>query len=244
MKRVIIVQARMTSGRLPGKILMDLAGRPMLSQQIRRVRRCQRVDDVVVATTTNDSDAPVVSLAEAEGARWFRGSEEDVLGRYLGAARESKADIVIRVTADCPLVDPEMTDCVIQALEAHSNACDYAANVVERTFPRGLDTEVLFRETLERVGRLATSAPAREHVTYYILREHPELFLLRSVTDSEDNSDLRWTVDTAKDLAMIRLVYEQLSLASRPLPYRHVLAYVRSHPSLTAINAHVAQKTV
>src|SRR5438045_4192115 len=125
MKRVIIVQARMTSTRLPGKILMDIAGKPMLAQQIRRLKHCRCVDDIVIATTTNATDDPVVALAETEGVGWFRGSESDVLSRYMGAAREANANIIVRVTSDCPLIDPELTDQVITALEAYSTECDY-----------------------------------------------------------------------------------------------------------------------
>src|SRR5688572_8897689 len=128
MKRVIIVQARMTSTRLPGKVLMDLAGRPMLARQIRRLKDCRCADDIVVATTTNATDDPVVALADAEGVRWFRGSEDDVLSRYVGAAREANADMIVRITADCPLIDAELTDQVIEELQSLSTTYDYASN--------------------------------------------------------------------------------------------------------------------
>ncbi|RMF83582.1 MAG: acylneuraminate cytidylyltransferase [Nitrospinota bacterium] len=230
MKRVLIVQARMTSTRLPGKVLLDLCGRPMLAQQLRRLKRCQRADEIVVATTGQVTDDPVVRLAEQEGVRWFRGEEEDVLSRYLGAAREAGADIVVRITADCPLIDPGVVDRVIGELEQQSAGCDYASNVIQRTFPQGLDAEALFRDVLERVGRLARSAAAREHVTTYIRWEHPELFLIRSVTDVVDNSDLRWTVDTPADLVLVRRLYQELNLAHQVLPYQEVIEYVRRHP--------------
>ena len=173
MKRVIVLQARMTSTRLPGKVLMDVAGRPMLAQQLRRLARCKQADEILVATTTNATDDPVVAVARAEGARWFRGSETDVLARYVEASREAKADLVVRVTADCPLIDPEESDRVIEALMAHQERCDYASNVVRRTYPQGLDTEAMYADALERLDRLAQSSPAREHVTYFILNDHP-----------------------------------------------------------------------
>jgi len=244
MKRVIILQARMTSTRLPGKVLMDLAGRPMLAQQLRRLVLCRQADEIVVATTTNATDDPVVAVARAENVRWFRGSESDVLGRYIGAAREAKADVVVRVTADCPLIDPEESSRVIEELTAHREQCDYASNVVQRTFPQGLDTEVMYADTLERLGRLAQSAPAREHVTYFILNERPELFGIHSVTDVENNADLRWTVDVPQDLEMVHRLYEELGLGERAVGYRELLAYVRAHPAVAAVNAGVQQKRV
>jgi len=232
----------MTSSRLPGKVLTPVGGRPMLAQQLRRLGRCQRADEIVVATTTNATDDPVVALVEAEGLRWFRGSEADVLARYVGAAREAGAEIVVRITADCPLIDPAETDRVIAALEEHAAECDYAANVVRRTLPFGLDSEALFRDTLERVDRLGRSAPAREHVTHFILREHPELFLVQSVEGEEDHSSLRWTVDTADDLTLVQRLYEDLGLGERSLGYRDIVDHVTAHPELLAINAHVRQK--
>lgn len=242
MKCVIVIQARMTSTRLPGKVLMDLAGQPMLAQQLRRLARCRQADEIVVATTTNATDDPVVAVARDEGVRWFRGSETDVLARYVGAAREAKADVVVRVTADCPLIDPEQSDRVIEALASQRERCDYASNVVRRTFPQGLDTEAMYMDVLERLSRLAQSAPAREHVTYFILNEHPELFNIRSVTDTENNSDLRWTVDVPQDLEMVRRLYQEISLGERAVGYRELLAYVRANPAIAAVNAGVAQK--
>ena len=233
MRRVAIVQARMTSSRLPGKVLMDLAGRPMLARQLARIKRCRRVDDIVVATTTNAADDAVVRTARDEGVRWFRGSEADVLGRYAGAAQEARAEVVVRLTADCPLIDPEITDRVIDALTVPLPPADYASNVLQRTYPVGLDTEALWRDTLDRVARHARSAGAREHVTPYIYAERSDLFLLRSVTDETDASDLRWTVDVAADLELVRRLYESLGLAERPLPYRELVRYARAHPAVS-----------
>ncbi len=232
MKRVLIVQARMTSTRLPGKVLMPVAGRPMLVQQLQRLKRCRFVDEMVVATTRNSADDPVVTVADQEEVRWFRGHEYDVLERYVEAAREARADLIVRITADCPLIDPEIVDRVIQELEQHGKSCDYATNVLPRTFPRGLDTEAFFRDVLERVHRLAQSPEAREHVTTFIRWEHPELFWIRSVTDTEDNSDVSWTVDTANDLLLVRTLYETLHLDQCVRSYREVLQYMRKHPKL------------
>jgi len=244
MKRVIVIQARMTSTRLPGKVLMDVCGRPMLAQQLRRLKRCRRVDEIVLATTGNAADDPVVALADGEGVRWFRGSEDDVLSRYAEAAREAQAGLIVRVTSDCPLIDPEVTDRVIAALEERAAECDYAANVIRRTFPQGLDTEAFFIDTLERVHRMAASRPAREHVTLFIYRERPDLFAVHSVVDGEDHSDIRWTVDTAEDLALVRRVYEELELGERDLTYRDILGHVLASPDLVDMNRHIVQRDV
>jgi spore coat polysaccharide biosynthesis protein SpsF len=239
-RRTIIVQARMTSTRLPGKVLADLGGRPLFEQQLERLKRCRHADELVVATTTNDDDDALVALAERAGVRWFRGSEHDVLARYAGAAREADADLVVRVTSDCPLIDPVETDAVIAALEARRDAADYASNFLERHLPRGLETEALWRDVLDRTERLGTSRPAREHVTYFIHAERPDLFALHPVIRPGGGADLRWTVDTPEDLDAVRRIYAALGPEPRPLP--ELVAWVREHPEVTAINAHVEQK--
>ncbi len=232
MRRVIIVQARMTSSRLPGKVLMDIAGQPMLAQELRRLKQCVVADDIIVATTTNAPDDPVAELAHREQVGCFRGSEQDVLARYVGAAREARADVVIRVTADCPLIDPQVTDRVITELTDHAMECDYASNVLRRTYPRGLDVEAFFWDTLLRIDRLAQSGTCREHVTIVPRSEHPELFLCRSVEDNQNNADLRWTVDTATDLEFVRQLYAALNLRTRTASYPEILDYVRNHVEL------------
>ncbi len=242
MSRILIVQARMTSTRLPGKVMMDLAGRPMLERQMERLARCAEADEIVLAVTTNPEDKALVDLADRLGIRWYRGSEHDVLERYLGAAREARAELVVRATSDCPLVDPRETDAVIAAIEQRATTCDYAANTLDRHLPRGLDTEALWMDVLERVARMATSHAAREHVTWFCYRERPELFSLHSVRRPFDAADLRWTVDTADDLTLMRRLYDELGLADREVPLVEIVAHVRSHPELAAINAHVVQK--
>jgi len=237
MRRVIIVQARMTSTRLPGKVMVHVAGRPMLAQQICRLKECTMADEIVIATTTNLADEPIVDLAHREGVGFFRGSEHDVLGRYVGAARQTQADVIVRITADCPLIDPQITDRVISELINHATECDYASNVIKRTYPRGLDVEAFFFDTLLRMDRLAKSQQAREHVTVFLLSEATEIFLCRSVVDSENNANLRWTVDTEVDLKLIRTLYDALDLGQRMAPYPEILAYVRAHPELTQLNA-------
>jgi spore coat polysaccharide biosynthesis protein SpsF len=243
MKRVAIIQARTGSTRLPDKVFADIAGRPMLAHVVDRVRRATRIDEVMVATTVLRRDDPIEAWGRSRGVGVFRGSEHDVLSRYAGAARTVDADVVVRITADCPLVDPGVIDSVVDVLCEAGGAVDYASNVVDRTFPRGLDAEAMFRDVLDRVERIARSPEAREHVTWFILREQPSLFITRSVIDSHDNSDLRWTVDEDADLEMIRAVYRELDLAAAPRPYQDIVQWVRQHPAVTAINAGVRQNT-
>lgn len=229
----------MNSTRLPGKVLREVAGRPMLRRQIERMRQCRAADEIVLATTTHAADDPVAALARECGVRWFRGSEQDVLSRFVGAAREAAADVVVRVTADCPLIDPGVLDRVIADLADNAAACDYSANVLRRTYPRGLDCEAMFFDVLLRVDRLAVAQADREHVTLLPRSGRPELFLCRSVQDAQDNSDLRWTVDTQADLDTVRAVYEGMGLGDRVAPYREVLAYVRARPEIARMNAEV-----
>ncbi|MGE0395421.1 MAG: NTP transferase domain-containing protein [Kofleriaceae bacterium] len=240
MRRVAIVQARMTSERLPGKILLDVAGTPMLARQLRRLRRSVQLDAIVIATTTNATDDPVVTLASQESVEVFRGDEHDVLGRYLGAARAHDAGLIVRVTGDCPLIDPTVVDSVVEMATSSSDRCDYASNTIRRSFPRGLDVEALHRDVLERIGRLATSTPAREHVTYFLHRERPELFDVRQVVRSTDASDLRWTVDTADDLDLIRRMFEELDADTATTD--ELVERVRARPELSALNQHIEQK--
>ena len=244
MKRVAIVQARMTSVRLPGKVLMDIEGRPMLDRVVDRVRRCEELDEIVVATTINQEDDPIVERCKGLDVRWHRGSELDVLGRYVEAAEITKADLVVRFTADCPLIDPGVADSVMRAASASASLCDYASNTVERTFPRGLDTEALFADVLMRTARLASSVPAREHVTWFIHQERPDLFIRRDVVDGVDNSDLRWTVDTADDLALVREMYARLNLDEQDVSLAKLVDVVRTDPRLLGLNAHVRQKEI
>jgi spore coat polysaccharide biosynthesis protein SpsF len=233
-RTVAILQARTGSSRLPGKVLADIAGSPLLAHELRRLRRAPSVDEIVVATTTSERDDPVVDIATREGVRWYRGSERDVLARYVGAAHEARADLVVRVTADCPLLDPDVVQLVVDRLHASRREVDYVSNVLARSFPVGLDVEGLFVDVLERLERLASSPEAREHVTWFLRFERPELFLVGSVDAEQDDSDLRWTVDTAADLERVRRLYDELGLTERPRPYREVVAHVRSRPDLFA----------
>jgi spore coat polysaccharide biosynthesis protein SpsF len=192
------------------------------------------VDEVVVATTDAPADDALVKECEQLGVRVFRGSEHDVLSRYTEAAAVFDAGPIIRITSDCPLIDPELVDGVVDALQS----ADFAANTLDRTYPQGLDVEVASREALERTAREAVEPSDREHVFPYVYR-HPERFQLVSVTGDRDLSSLRWTVDEARDLEFVRAVYARLG---EPSSWRDVLALLEREPELADINRGVRQK--
>jgi spore coat polysaccharide biosynthesis protein SpsF (cytidylyltransferase family) len=206
---VAIVQARIGSTRLPGKSLMDVAGCSLLGRVLARTGRIDGVDRVVVATTTSPEDAEIVAEAERHGCDAHRGHATDVLDRYRAAARAERADVIVRVTADCPLLDPEISGQVVRQIR--EGGVDYVSNVDPPTFPDGLDTEAITREALETAWREALDPSDREHVTLFI-RQRRERFRAASLRQAEDWSHLRWTVDEPADLEFVRAVYEALAV--------------------------------
>ncbi len=238
MNVVAILQARMGSSRLPGKVLADLAGRTMLARVVRRARRATLIDQVVVATSVGPGDDPIVEECDRLSVACFRGSERDVLGRFHRAAIAFSADAAVRITADCPLIDPVVADAVIRAfLDAGP---DYASNTLRRTYPRGLDTEVIAASALARAWRDARHPYERTHVTPYIY-QHPEQFRLLAVTGPEDLSGGRWTVDSQEDLEFVRTVYRRMP-GDDEFSWRDVCRLLADEPTLSAINRNVRQK--
>ncbi len=223
----------MSSTRLPGKVLADLGGRPLLARVVERARGAGSLDVVAVATTDRPADDRVAELCRAEGIPFFRGSEDDVLDRYRGAAREFEADVIVRLTADCPLLDPAVIDRVVRAFLAGD--CDYASNTIEPTYPDGLDTEVFSRSALETAWSDAKLKSEREHVTPYIWK-NPGRFRLLSVKNDQDLSGLRWTVDEPQDLELVRRIYEVFS-AAPGFGMKDILEAFRRHPEWKNINA-------
>ncbi|TAK30025.1 MAG: spore coat protein [Chloroflexota bacterium] len=233
MKKVIgVIQARVGSTRLPGKVLMEIAGHPMLWHVVTRARRASTLDGVVVATTMSQGDDRLAAFCEAQGIPCFRGSESDVLDRYYQTAYRESAQIVARITADCPLLDPGVIDRVVTHFL--TGGFDYVSNTDPPTFPDGLDVEVLTFAALERAWNEARWQSEREHVTPY-LRNHPELFRLGNVVNDEDLSDLRWTVDEPEDLEIVRTIYDALGMTEFDM--RHVLDLLRRQPRLGTMNA-------
>jgi len=242
MKTVAIIQARMGSTRLPGKVLLDLAGEPMLARDVNRVQRASLIDQVVVATTTQPADEAIANLCAARGWPCFRGSEEDVLDRYYRAAVAYSADVVVRITSDCPLIEPAVTDRVVQEFLQRQPDVDYACNILpRRTFPRGLETEVLRFDVLERAWREDTNPAWREHVTQYIQR-HSDLFRIHGVVNDTDLSAMRWTVDTPEDMEIVQRIYSHFGHDC--FSWLDVLALLSEHPEWLDINRHVRQKEV
>ncbi|HEV3142174.1 MAG TPA: glycosyltransferase family protein [Vicinamibacterales bacterium] len=243
MKTAAIVQARMTSTRLPGKIIAPILGRPMLELLIERLRRARHLDQVIVATTSNASDDVVEELCARLDAGVFRGSEEDVLERVLGAAHRYSVDLIVEITGDCPLIDPGVVD---RLVEMHGEGgADYVANVLKRTYPRGLDTQVFRTTVLEEVARLTHDPVDREHVSLYIY-EHPERFRLRNLEShlAEEHWNVRLTVDTPQDFALIKAIYEALYPSRPDFRLADVLALLERRPELKDLNREVQQKPV
>lgn len=230
---VAIVQARMGSSRLPGKTIADVAGRPLLLHVVQRVRNARRVDKVVVATTDQSSDDPIAALCQQEGIEYFRGSEDDVLDRFYRTAQANAADTVVRITADCPLIDPVVIDKVIARFQVGD--CDYASNAVRYTYPDGLDTEVCSFAALERAWREAKKPAEREHVMPYL---RTEKFRTANV-ESESPVALgkyRWTVDYPADLEFVRKIYTAFS-GNEHFGYQDVFDLLKERPELATIQA-------
>jgi spore coat polysaccharide biosynthesis protein SpsF len=224
----------MASTRLPNKVMADLAGRPMLAHVVSRVRRARFLSDVAVATTLSSQDDVIATFCSDECIPCFRGSEEDVLDRYYEAARAFAVDVVVRITADCPLHDPRVIDAVVSEFDPAT--ADYVSNTIERTYPDGLDTEVLSFATLTRAWREARWTSEREHVTTYVCK-HPELFRIKQVRQPRDLSALRWTVDEPRDLAFAREIVRRLP---EGFGMEEVETLLAGNPTLRSINADIA----
>jgi spore coat polysaccharide biosynthesis protein SpsF len=241
MKTVAIVQARMGSSRLPGKVMMNLKGRSVLSHVLDRVKAIPSVDEVIVATTNNIQDQVLCDEALRYGCSFFCGSEDDVLERYYLAATHANADRIVRVTSDCPLLDPQIAENVIKLND--STHADYTSNTLVRSFPRGLDVEVFSYNALKQSYEMANQLAQREHVTPYIY-QHPEHFKLTSYSLNSDQSIHRWTLDTPEDWILIEKIYDELFQNNAIFLWEEALDLVTKNPSLFNINTHIEQKKI
>lgn len=248
LKTVAIIQARMGSTRLPGKALLDIGDKPMLARVVDRCRRAERLDQVIVATTTDAADDPIVAMCSERGYPCFRGSPQDLLDRYYQAAKRYQADVIVRITSDCPLIDPQVIDEVVTAFFGGRSKprWDFAANRLpppwKRTYPIGLDVEVCTFQALERAWREARLPHQREHVMPFIYEEEGR-FRVRVLEHDPDYGALRWTVDTPQDLELLRQIYARFG-GRDDFSWQEVLELMGREPDLAAINAGVAHKWV
>jgi spore coat polysaccharide biosynthesis protein SpsF len=241
---VCIIQARMGSSRLPGKVLKKICGRPMLGWVVERASRSRLISKIVVATTSDSGDDPIEAFCESSGFTCFRGSEFDVLDRYYQSAKAYKAEIVVRLTADCPLIDPALVDETIEKLLI--TGADFAANRLpppyQRTYPLGLDTEVATFKGLEKAWKLAEKPFEREHVMPFLYDPQNNFKIV--ILDAEKNyGSHRWTVDTPEDLDFTQQVAEKLG-CRLDFTWRDVLKMINKYPDLEKINMNITHKSL
>lgn len=242
MKRiVVIIQARMGSTRLPGKVLKKIKGKTILYYVVERVKKSKMIDEIVIATTLNKRDNSIVKEAESLNVKSFRGNEEDVLSRYYQAAIKYHADVIVRITSDCPLIDAEIIDKII--IKHIENKAYYTANIIERTFPRGLDTEVFNFNVLELANTQAKEKYHREHVTTFI-RENPDRFKLQNIKafDKINRPDIRITIDTKEDFKLISKIIKNFK--DIEFKIEDVIDFLNENPQLLDINKNIIQKDV
>ena len=226
---------------MPGKVLKELAGIPSLVHIFNILRATNSIDDFAVLTTSLSEDDAIEDVCKKNSVKVFRGSVHDVLDRFRIAAEILKPQRIIRVTGDDPLMDPEIIDKVVD--EHQSGEYDYSSNIVTRTYPRGMDTEVIEYGALEKSWRTTSDKDDREHVTLYI-RRHPELFKIHSVEqDGKSYSDLRLCLDTEEDSKLITKIYTEL-YQNRPIKLDEVISLLENNPELKKINSGIRQKTV
>jgi spore coat polysaccharide biosynthesis protein SpsF len=249
MMRVVgIIQARMGSTRLPGKVLRDIGGQTMLAHVVQRAQGARTLSQVVVATTISPADDAVVAECERLGVAVFRGDEEDVLARYYWAAKAHQAEAVVRITSDCPLIDPQVIDNTIQYFLERQERCDYVANwkyekqsnTVKHTYPLGMSVEVFTMAALQEAYHAATAQQDREHVTPFFYT-HPERFRVDHFDNEQDLGGYRWTVDTPEDIELVRRIIECLCSRNSEFTLHDVLTLFKLHPEWLEINRHIQQ---
>lgn len=229
-----VLQARMQSSRLPGKVLAQVQGMPMIAHQLERISRSQRLDGLVVATSIEIEDDGLADVVRSLGIEVFRGDLNDVLNRFMSVADKLNPHAIVRLTADCPLASPTVIDRVISEFEASD--VDYASNTLSPTYPDGLDVEVVKTSALRWVSQNSTDPHEREHVTLGVYR-HPERFRLRSVRDNADHSDLRWTVDEPADMDFVRWVYSEIYDGNPQFDYPDILDLIAKNPRMSRTSA-------
>lgn len=241
MKVVGILQARMGSTRLPGKVLLPAAGKSLIRHMLDRVKRSSTIDELWLVTSSDSANDQLANEAEKAGVEVFRGSEDDVLSRYVAVAERTAADWVVRLTGDCPLHDPVIIDAVVSYALDHATEFDYLCNSLRPTYPDGLDVEVFTSESLAQAATKATSTLQREHVTPFIHRYHdgPGPFRVGHFIGPADFSHLRWTVDEQADYKVVKEIFEVLYPINPLFSWMDVLALLTRRPELMMKNSHI-----
>ena len=243
MKVVCLVQARVGSTRLPGKILKEICGKTILHHEIDRLKKCKEIDEIVIATTDKEDDDKIVNEAKKLSVKYFRGSENDVLSRFYYSAKENNADIIVRVTSDCPCIDFEILDkMLIYFKEKYKEKqVDYLSNTIKRTYPRGYDIEIFTFSALEKSYINAKKEYEREHVTPYIY-DKTNNFLKLSFENKENYSNYRVTLDTIEDFIVIKNIFENLYYKNPYFKLNDVVQYLNNNLHIVDINKHIEQK--
>jgi spore coat polysaccharide biosynthesis protein SpsF len=242
-KVVAIIQARMNSTRLPGKILKKILEKPMLQYLIDRVSRARLIDELVVATTNNPLDDDIVEFCKGSGINYFRGSEDDVLSRYYQVSKKYKANCIVRICSDSPLVDPFIIDKIIRIFIDSKGGYDYVSNTLDQTYPLGMNTEVFSYSALENAFLNHTKEYEKEHVTPYIYT-HMELFKIYKEQLENNYSHLRLTIDEEKDFILVRKIIEKLFPDKPFFDLSDIINLYKTDPKLFLINSHVKQKGI
>ena len=241
MRIVSTIEARMGSTRLPEKTIKEMVGKPMLELIIERLKRARKVDEIVVATTTEPEDEVIAELAERVGVKWFRGSSEDVLDRVIQAAKVYKADIIVEMTGDNPLLEPQLVD---EAIDIYLKGnYDYVSNAIKDTYPDGLNVQAFSVKVLDEVARITNDPADRENVSLYIY-EHPEEYRLYNMEAPAEyyHPEYRWTIDTEEDFQFTKAVYENLYYKNPDFSIADIMKLLKEKPDLLKINAHIEQK--
>jgi spore coat polysaccharide biosynthesis protein SpsF len=240
-KTVCTIEARMSSSRLPGKVLLPARDKPMLAHLVERLRRAPSIDAIVLATTLNRTDDVLVEFAHEHGMLHYRGSEHDVMARVIGAAEQAQADVVVEITADCPIVDPGIVEQVIRMFR--HNPCDYASNAHVRSYPDGMDVQVFALAALRRSAAMTADPLEREHVTLH-MRRHPELFRqVHLVAPPQEHwPELGLTLDEQADYALLKTLIEHFGEANPFFTCREAIAALRAHPHWLELNRDVPRK--
>jgi spore coat polysaccharide biosynthesis protein SpsF len=238
---VATIEARMTSSRLPGKVLMTALGEPMLMHLVRRLRAVPSIDEIVIATTINDADAPIVEFAKSNGVKYFQGSENNVLARVIGAAESAQAEVVVEITGDCPIIDPDLVEQTIRMFFQHD--VDYLSNSLIRSYPDGMDTQVFFLQALKRSETMTSNPLDLEHVSRYMCN-HPEEFPRAHLVapPSLHWPDLGLTLDEEDDYRLLKKIIEELAPENMLFSCHEVIALLKKNPDWVDINRNVMRK--